>query len=92
MKPITSRNDAFGQEIWACFNGGSPFEIVERDDGYIAGQIRIRIRFQAFASPWFDYLFVSPGEMKEILTGTGWKATQFIEGGGASYVAVIEKV
>ena len=47
---------------------------------------------QAIATPWFDYLFVSPDEMKHILTGTGWKVTRFIEGGRPSYVAVIEKV
>lgn len=35
MNPITSRNDAFGLEMWACYKGGPPFEIVERDDGYI---------------------------------------------------------
>ena len=246
MKPITSRNDAFGLEMWACYKGGPPFEIVERDDGYIdaanstgqyfaqfkdwperqkrgmkfvrgdnaldvgcgagrvslhlqskgfrvtaidssplavrtskkrgvknarvlafenlarigengfdtvvmfgnnfglfgnvrkakrllkqlhrtttdgavliaetinpykttnplhrryqrrnrqrgrmAGQIRIRIRFQAIATPWFDYLFVSPDEMRHILTGTGWKATRFIDAERPSYVAVIEKV
>jgi hypothetical protein len=58
----------------------------------MSGQIRIRIRFQAIATPWFDYLFVSPDEMKHILTGTGWKVSRFIEGGRPSYVAVIEKV
>jgi len=246
MKPITSRNDAFGLEMWACYKGGPPFEIVERDDGYIdaanstgqyfaefkdwperqkrgmkfvrgdnaldvgcgagrvslflqskgihvtaidssplavriskkrgvkkarvvpfegierirengfttvvmfgnnfglfanvrkakrllkrlhrmtteravliaetanpyrttnalhrqyqrrnrqrgrmGGQLRIRIRFQSIATPWFDFLSVSPNEMKHILTGTGWKVTRFIEGGKRSYVAVIEKV
>src|SRR5437870_581772 len=35
MRRITSRNDAIGLEIWSYFNGGPPFEIAERDDGYI---------------------------------------------------------
>jgi hypothetical protein len=26
--------DAYGQELWAYFNGKASFEIVERDDGF----------------------------------------------------------
>ena len=63
-----------------------------RQRGRMPGQIRMRIRFQRFASRWFDWLFVSPNEMKGILKGTGWKVTRFIEGDRPSYVAVIEKV
>jgi hypothetical protein len=63
-----------------------------RQRGRMSGQIRIRIRFQDHATPWFDYLFVSPGEMKALLRGTGWRATRFIDGDRASYVAIIEKV
>lgn len=33
MKPS---KDAYGEEIWAHFNGKGGFEIVERDDGYFA--------------------------------------------------------
>jgi len=32
MKP---KNDAYGQEVWAYYNGENVREIVERDDGYI---------------------------------------------------------
>jgi SAM-dependent methyltransferase len=32
MKP---EEDAFGQEMWACYNGEGTYEIGERDDGYI---------------------------------------------------------
>lgn len=33
---IVPRNrDAFGREMWAFLQGGAPYEIVERDDGYI---------------------------------------------------------
>ncbi|HEV2983117.1 MAG TPA: class I SAM-dependent methyltransferase, partial [Vicinamibacterales bacterium] len=63
-----------------------------RQRGRMAGQIRIRIRFQGYASRWFDYLFVSPHEMKKIVKGTGWKLKRFIESDHPSYVAVIGKV
>src|SRR5918992_4034772 len=36
MKPVPAGRDAYGREIWSFHNGsGEPFEIVERDDGYI---------------------------------------------------------
>jgi 2-polyprenyl-3-methyl-5-hydroxy-6-metoxy-1,4-benzoquinol methylase len=63
-----------------------------RQRGRMPGQIRIRIRFQASATPWFDYLFVSPTEMKDLLKGTGWKVRRFLEGDRPSYVAVIDRV
>ena len=63
-----------------------------RQRGRMSGQIRIRVRFQASATPWFDYLLVSPAEMKEILKGTGWKVRRFLEGNRACYIAVLDRV
>lgn len=40
--------------------------------GRLAGQIRLRVRYSAYATPWVDYLMVSSSEMEEILAGTGW--------------------
>ncbi len=62
-----------------------------RRRGRMAGQIRMRVLYRKFATPWFDYLFVSREEMKQILQDTGWKAKRFI-GRGPGYVAIIEKV
>ena len=62
-----------------------------RQQGRMSGQIRIRVRFQASATPWFDYLLVSPAEMKEIVEGTGWKARRFLERNSDSYVAVLDR-
>ncbi len=61
-----------------------------RRRGRMAGQIRMRVLYRKFATPWFDYLFVSREEMKQILQGTGWKARRFL-GRGPGYVAIIEK-
>ena len=63
-----------------------------RERGRMSGQIRIRIRFQGSATPWFDYLFVSPREMMDLLSRTGWKVNRFIDRDRPSYVAIIEKV
>jgi SAM-dependent methyltransferase len=55
------------------------------------GQLRLRIRFQRCIGPWFDYLFVSPTEMKEILHGTGWHVERFVRDRGTAYVALLHK-
>ena len=73
----------------------NPFHLAyhrfNRRRGRMAGQLRIRVRYANLASRWFDYLFVSRQEMREILRGTGWHIARFIEPRGANYVAVIEK-
>jgi SAM-dependent methyltransferase len=62
---------------------------VER--GRMPGQIRIRVRFRDQATPWFDYLMVSPGELEPILDGTGWHLDRALESDD-TYIAVIEKL
>ena len=62
-----------------------------RRRGRMGGQLRIRIRYQDRATPWFDYLFVSRDELREILRGTGWEIRRVIGSRRAAYVAVIEK-
>ena len=47
-------------------------------------------RFTFRATPWFDYLMVSPGELAELLEGTGWTTERILEGQD-TYVAVIGK-
>ena len=37
-----------------------------RQLGRMPGGLRIRVRYHAYATPWFDYLIVSPDEMQAI--------------------------
>lgn len=62
-----------------------------RRRGRMAGQIRMRVRFERAVGPWFDFLFVSPGEMVELLGDTGWEVERFIGAEEANYFAVIRK-
>jgi SAM-dependent methyltransferase len=62
-----------------------------RRRGRMAGQLRLRIRYRAFATPWFDYLIVSPEEMDELVAGTGWHVARVLDREGGLYAAVIEK-
>ena len=61
--------------------------------GRMAGQVRMRARYRIWVGPWFDYLLVSPQEMKEIVEGTGWRVERFIESKrGPLYVGILGKV
>jgi SAM-dependent methyltransferase len=62
-----------------------------RQLGRMSGQLRLRLRYRNFKTPWFDYLMVSQSEMEEIIEGTGWVIRQFINSEGPQYIAVIEK-
>ena len=55
------------------------------------GQIRIRVRFAKAVSPWFDLLFVSPKEMKAILSDTDWRVEKLIGPKEANYFALLRK-
>lgn len=62
-----------------------------RKRGRMPGQLRIRVRYKKYVTPWFDYLIVSKDEMEEMLTGTGWRVKNFIDSETSVYIAIIEK-
>ena len=62
-----------------------------RSRGRMSGQLRLRVRYGKAIGPWFDYLFVSQKEMKEILRGTGWEIRKVFSEGGPGYIAVLAK-
>jgi SAM-dependent methyltransferase len=61
-----------------------------RQRGRMAGQLRIRVRFLTYTTPWFDYLIVSPAEMKELVAGTGWRVSRNVRD-GVMYVGILER-
>jgi len=63
-----------------------------RKRGRMAGQIRLRVRYKKYTTPWLDYLLVSKKEMESILEGTDWKINRFIDSDSPIYIAIIDKV
>ena len=63
-----------------------------RAAGKPAGQVRIRVRYKRYVTPWIDLLMVTKEELRQLLDGTGWALRETIEGEGGLYVAIIEKV
>jgi SAM-dependent methyltransferase len=59
--------------------------------GRMGGQLRIRVRYLTYATPWFDYLLASKEEVRAILSGTGWKVSRFFNAADGVYIAVIAK-
>lgn len=55
-----------------------------RRQGRMPGVRRIRIRHKHLSTDWFDYLYLSPEELEELIVDTGWAITE-IETEGQSY-------
>ncbi|MEE9505636.1 MAG: methyltransferase type 11, partial [Thermoplasmata archaeon] len=64
---------------------------INRKRGRMPGQVRMRVRYRKYATPWYDYLFVSPEEMSEVLGGSGWKVERIIGDEDQTYFAIITK-
>ncbi len=62
-----------------------------RERGRMSGQIRLRIRYKQYATPWYDYLFVSKSELEDILVGTSWTIERYIDSNKPTYVAILKK-
>lgn len=65
---------------------------LNRKQGRMAGQIRLRLRYLKYKTPWFDYLFATPAEMKQIAKDTGWEVEEFIESGQPHYITIFKRV
>jgi SAM-dependent methyltransferase len=62
-----------------------------RRRGRMSGQIRFRVRYKQYATPWFDYLMVSKVEMESLVAGTGWRVSRYYDSDGPGYGAVLER-
>jgi cyclopropane fatty-acyl-phospholipid synthase-like methyltransferase len=62
-----------------------------RERGRMPGQIRLRLRYRQYKTPWFDFLLVSKREMAEIVDGTGWRVERFIDSGEPIYIGLLKK-
>ena len=64
---------------------------LNRQRGRLSGRLRLRVRFGKYKSTWFDYLFASRDELQDIVKGTGWVITRFIDSDGPDYCVILEK-
>jgi SAM-dependent methyltransferase len=68
------------------------YHAMNRKRGRMAGQVRIRVRYLGYVGRWFDYLLVSPQEMREVASGTGWDLAEVLKSDeGPLYVGILRK-
>jgi SAM-dependent methyltransferase len=85
----------FLESTSAYFGGAPGFDRLyyrrNLEQGRPPGSVRLRYRYEGLTGDWFTWLFVSPGEMRAILRGTGWRQSRVFESGVSEpYVAVLE--
>ena len=86
---IAESNDVYKKPIDPVHR---QYHLLNRRRGRMPGQVRIRVRYLRYASPWFDYLMVSRPEMKQIVQGTGWRIKRFIlSRKSPAYIAIMGK-
>jgi SAM-dependent methyltransferase len=62
-----------------------------RERGRMPGALRIRVRYGKHATPWFDYLLASPGEMRELVADTPWHLDEVLGDHDGDYVGVLRR-
>jgi SAM-dependent methyltransferase len=63
---------------------------LNRAAGRPTGQLRLRVRHRAVATPWFNFLLLAPHELELLLKDTDWRLAD-IHSDGAAYLAVLAK-
>jgi SAM-dependent methyltransferase len=92
---MTSRNARILAESVDPYKTSEPahreYHRFNKSRGKLPGQLRIRVRYRKYVTPWFEYMLVSKKEMQSILKNTGWKVAKTIRSKGPVYIAVIKK-
>jgi SAM-dependent methyltransferase len=95
FRALTSPRARILAESRHPYEGAEPdhrrYHAFNRRRGRMAGQLRLRVRCGHACTPWFDYLLVSPREMRAIVRGTGWRVARILRSPGPLYVGVLEK-
>jgi len=95
FRRITTKTGRIVTEILDPYRTRDPlhfaYQEMNRRRGRMPGQIRLRVRYKIYRTPWYDYLFVSQEELRALIEGTGWFVGDVQESAGPSYVAVLEK-
>jgi len=61
---------------------------MNRERGRLPGQLTLRVKFEDVVGDWFDYIFLSPGELAELVEQAGWRVDELTEP-NPSYLATL---
>ncbi|HJS69858.1 MAG TPA: methyltransferase domain-containing protein [Gaiellaceae bacterium] len=62
-----------------------------REGARMPGQVTIRIRYRGLMTPWYDLLCVSPEELEELATPSGWRLAWRRDAEPSDWYGVLEK-
>jgi SAM-dependent methyltransferase len=60
--------------------------------GHMPGQVRIRVAYRDLVTHWFDYLYLSPDELRALIEGSGWALDDVFGEKDRLWVAVLRAV
>lgn len=61
-------------------------------NGLAPGQVRLRFHYESFVGSWFDWIYVSRRDLRNVVRGTGWRPRLILgDELSAPYVAVLER-
>ena len=64
---------------------------MNKKKGRLPGQVRMRVRYKQYATPWFYWLLLSRDEMRELAHRTGFEVTRYVGSSGPRYVGILRK-
>jgi SAM-dependent methyltransferase len=90
LRPIAGRIVASSRNPYETDDAAHlAYQERNRRRGRMSGQLRLRVRYRDYATPWFDYLIASPEEMEALVDGTDWRVGRVVPG-EPLYVAVLD--
>lgn len=84
-------------ESTAAYCGGAPgfdrsYFHRNKSLGRSSGQLKVRYHYGHLVGPWFRWLYVTRGEMRSIVAGTGWRLERVLgDHVSEPYVAILVK-
>jgi SAM-dependent methyltransferase len=81
LRPLADRIVASTRDPYQTVDAAHlAYHARNRSRGRMIGQLRLRVRYRNYVSPWFDCLLVSPEELRRLVEGTGWDVDRIISG------------
>lgn len=74
-------------ELWSY----PPAAKKKENNESMCGEVRLRVRYKQYATPWINYFFMSQEELTSVLQDTGWQIARFIDIYPGWYISIIRK-
>lgn len=87
---MKSSKDAYGQEVWAFFQGKPSFELVERDDGFVnvsGGATAYFAEFKDWPKIQKQAIKFAKGKVMDVGAGAG-RVSLYLQKKGLDVVAI----